>query len=78
MAKFLIYDDKIINLFLKEERPSGGAAVQTSNWIKGLLEAGQEVQILTNLNKPGTLKEEWKDVSLIASYDPDKEKRWVR
>jgi hypothetical protein len=39
MAKFLFYDDKIINLMVREEKPTGGAAVQAYGWMQPLIDA---------------------------------------
>ena len=77
MATFLFYDDKIINILLQEEKPSGGAAVQAYGWIKGLQEAGQKVQVLTNPAE-AALKEECKDINLVSLYDRHKGIRWLR
>lgn len=78
MAKFLFYDDKIMNILLREERPSGGAAVQAYGWIRGLSEAGQDIHVITNTNQGGTVKEECKDINLIPLYDQKKGLRWLR
>jgi len=78
MARFLFYDDKIINILLQEEKPSGGAAVQAYGWIRGLAEAGQDIYVMTNNNRSGSLKEECKDINLIPLYDPKKGIRWLR
>lgn len=53
MAKFLFYDEMIINILAKDERPSGGAAVQAYGWIRGLLDAGEEINVLTDVSKIG-------------------------
>jgi hypothetical protein len=66
MAKFLFYDDKIINILLKDEKPSGGAAIQAYGWIKGLSESNQDVQIITKINNNEILKEECNIVYLIS------------
>jgi glycosyltransferase involved in cell wall biosynthesis len=78
MAKFLFYDDKIINILLKEEKPSGGAAVQSVGWIRGLSEIGHDVYALTNLNENGTIKDECKDIDLIPLFDYSKGIKWLR
>jgi hypothetical protein len=65
MSRFLFYDDKIINILLREEKPSGGAAVQAYGWIRGLSEAGQDIHVLTNFTSHEILKEECKDLKFI-------------
>lgn len=78
MAKFLFYDDKIINILLKEEKPSGGAAVQAYGWIKGLAEVGQDIDVLTQVKENEVLKENCRDLKLIPLYDSTKGVRWLR
>jgi glycosyltransferase involved in cell wall biosynthesis len=78
MARFLFYDDKIINLMIENEKPCGGAAVQSYGWIKGLLEEGQEVIIMTDTDTKEKLKEECKDIKLVPVYNRDKGIRWLR
>lgn len=78
MAKFLFLDDKIMNIMLEDEKPSGGAAVQAYGWIKGLSEVGQDVHVLTNTNQKGNIKEECKDMNLIPLYDKQKGVRMFR
>lgn len=76
--RFLFLDSKIINIILKNEKPSGGAAVQSFGWAKGLAETGHEVYIMTDLNKGGELKVEAKDLNLISMFDEKKGIRWIR
>ncbi len=64
MAKFLFYDDMLINVMLKNEKPSGGAAVQSYAWIRGLLELGHDVDVLTNQNSSDEIKDEYKKISI--------------
>jgi glycosyltransferase involved in cell wall biosynthesis len=78
MARFLFYDDKIINILLQEELPSGGAAVQALGWIRGLAEKGHEVYVLTDSPQHKPLKEEFSDIRLLPLYDPRKGIRWLR
>jgi glycosyltransferase involved in cell wall biosynthesis len=78
MARFLFYDERLINILLQEEKPSGGAAVQAYCWIRGLSEEGHEIYILSNAYKDGLLKEETKNLNLIPLYDPQKGIRWLR
>jgi glycosyltransferase involved in cell wall biosynthesis len=78
MARFLFYDNRIINILLKEEKPSGGAAVQAYGWIRGLMAANQEVAVLTHLNKSDTLKEECRDIKLVPLYHSQKGIQWLR
>ena len=78
MAKFLFYDDKIINILIKDEKPSGGAAVQAYGWIRGLAAAGQDVKVLTNVSQHEVLKEACKHFQLIPLYDRKKGIRWLR
>lgn len=63
---------------VRNERPSGGAAVQAFGWIKGLSEKGQEVEVLTNLNGTDALKEECQHLQLIPLYERSKGIRWLR
>ncbi|MBS9525038.1 glycosyltransferase [Litoribacter alkaliphilus] len=77
MSRFLFYDDKIINLLLENEKPTGGAAVQALNWVKGLLEEGHEVALMTNVPKD-KLKSEYRNLKLIPLYDDKKGMRWIR
>jgi glycosyltransferase involved in cell wall biosynthesis len=78
MAQFLFYDDKIINILLEEEKPSGGAAVQAYGWIRGLSEAGQGIYVMTNVNQNESLKKECRDLKLIPLYKKEKGIRWLR
>lgn len=78
MAKFLFYDDQIINILIKEESPSGGASVQAYGWVQGLLAQGHTVYVLTDGNRKGTLKEECRDIKIIPSFNPNKGIRWFR
>jgi glycosyltransferase involved in cell wall biosynthesis len=78
MSRFLFYDDKLINILLKEERPSGGAAVQAYGWINGLREAGQEVSVLTSEFEIESLKDECRSLHLVAMYNRQKGIRWLR
>jgi|RhiMetdeSRZDD1v2_1073273.scaffolds.fasta_scaffold06763_9 glycosyltransferase involved in cell wall biosynthesis len=77
MARFLFYDDKLINLMLQDEKPCGGSAVQTYGWIRGLIEEGQEVYVMTDTGK-GLLKEECRNIKLVPMYDNNKGVRWLR
>jgi glycosyltransferase involved in cell wall biosynthesis len=78
MARFLFYDDKIINILLREELPSGGAAVQALGWIHGLAEKGQDVYVLTNPAPREALKEGCEHLQLLPLYDEQKGIRWLR
>lgn len=78
MSKFLFYDDMLINVLLKEEKPSGGAAVQAYAWIRGLMAEGQKVLAMTNVVKEDELKYECKNISLIPLYDNSKGIKWIR
>ncbi|MCS3802211.1 glycosyltransferase family 4 protein [Niastella sp. OAS944] len=78
MARFLFYDDKIINLMIENEKPCGGAAVQSYGWIKGLLAEGQEVVIMTDTSTKEKLKEECKNIKLVPFFDRKKGIRWLR
>lgn len=78
MSKFVFYDDKIINLLIKNEKPSGGAAVQAYGWIKGLSEAEQDVYIVTNVIENEPIKDECIDIKLVPLYDKKKGIRWLR
>lgn len=78
MAKFLFYDDKIINILLKDEKPSGGAAVQAYGWIRGLLAAGHQVYIMSAPIKRELLKKDCQNIKIIPDYNPAKGIRWIR
>jgi glycosyltransferase involved in cell wall biosynthesis len=78
MSKFLFLDDKIINILRLTDQPSGGAAVQTYGWVRGLSEIDQDVVVLTNLKANETLKEECKNIKLIPLYNKNKGMRWLR
>lgn len=78
MARFLFYDDQIINILLKEEQPSGGAAVQAYGWIQGLLALGHEVYVMTDMSRMGPLKEECAGIKFIPTFDYAKGIRWFR
>lgn len=78
MARFLFYDDKLLNLMREDEKPCGGAAVQTYSWIRGLLEEGQEVVIMTDTSGNEKLKEECRNIKVIPLYDRSKGIRWLR
>ena len=78
MSKFLFYDDKIINILIQDERPSGGAAVQAYGWIRGLSETGHDISVLTDSKVTSPLKNECKDVKLVPLYDNKKGIRWLR
>jgi glycosyltransferase involved in cell wall biosynthesis len=81
MARFLFYDDKLINLMLQHEKPCGGSAVQTYGWIRGLIEEGQEVYVMTDIPavmNNNLLKEECRHMKLVPMYDNRKGVRWLR
>ena len=78
MASFLFYDDQIINILMKEEKPSGGAAVQAYGWIRGLDELGHEVTIMTNKPGAGELKTENITLNIVSTYDRSAGIRWLR
>lgn len=79
MARFIFFDDKIINILLEKEKPSGGAAVQAYGWIRGLLESGQDIHVVTNPYQSGdSLKEECKGINIIPLYNRQKGIRWLR
>jgi glycosyltransferase involved in cell wall biosynthesis len=78
MAKFLFYDDKIINLLLQDEKPSGGSAVQALGWIHGLSEKGQDVYVMTNAAPAGAIKEACKEIKLVPMFEAHKGIRWLR
>jgi glycosyltransferase involved in cell wall biosynthesis len=78
MARFLFYDDKLINILLCEEQPSGGASVQALGWIRGLAEKGHDVYVLTNPLLGRALKAEYQDIRLLPLYDQQQGIRWLR
>jgi glycosyltransferase involved in cell wall biosynthesis len=78
MARFLFYDDKLINLMLQDEKPCGGSAVQTYGWIRGLMEEGQEVYVMTDSHGDNLLKAECRNIKLVPMYERKKGIRWLR
>lgn len=78
MPRFLFYDDKIMNILVKKERPSGGAAVQSYGWIRGLLAAGEEIHVLTHAPEREDIKEECQDIRVVPLYNMQKGIRCVR
>ena len=53
MKRVLIIDSNVSYLLMNMNRPTGGAAVQTSNWIRGFESLGYEIIILSeNMVKP--------------------------
>ena len=78
MAKFLFYDDKLINLMLQDEKPCGGSAVQSYGWIMGLIEEGQKVYVMTDMDNKGLLKETCSHINLVPMYNNKRRVRWLR
>ena len=63
---------------LVDEKPCGGSAVQTYGWIKGLLDEGQEVYVMTDVYNKKVLKDECRDIKFIPMYDNKRGIRWLR
>ena len=78
MAKFLFYDDKLINVLLQEDKASGGAAVQAYGWIRGLIDNGHDVCIFTSAKGNDQLKEDCRELTILPLYDEKKGIRWLR
>lgn len=78
MARFLFYDDRIVDIFKSTESPSGGAAVQAFAWIHGLTRSGQDIYILTRAAQPSSIKKEYQHYKLLPLYDETKGIRWLR
>ncbi|MBO9200512.1 MULTISPECIES: glycosyltransferase family 4 protein [Niastella] len=78
MARFLFIDEKIINLMQVNEKPTGGSSVQTYGWILGLLAEGQEVLVMTKIDKTTVLKEECRNIKIVPMYNFNKGIRWFR
>jgi glycosyltransferase involved in cell wall biosynthesis len=78
MARFLFYDDKLINVMLQEEKPCGGSAVQSFAWIMGLIEEGQEVYVMTEDPGKSLVKKECSKIKLVPMFEPHKGVRWLR
>lgn len=78
MARFLFYDDKLINVLLQDDKASGGAAVQAYGWIRGLVENGHDVCIITRSKENDLLKEDCRHLKILPLYDQDKGIRWIR
>ncbi|MFC4872893.1 glycosyltransferase family 4 protein [Negadavirga shengliensis] len=76
--KFLFYDYQAINILLVNEVPSGGAAVQAHGWMQGLLSEGHEVNLITDIGRGGSIKEECKKIKLHSVFDAQKGIRWIR
>lgn len=66
---------------MQDEKPCGGAAVQTYGWIRGLMEEGQEVYVMTDIpagRDKGLLKEECRNITLVPMYERKRGVRWLR
>lgn len=78
MEKFVFYDDMLINVISEEQKPSGGAAVQTLAWMKGLAANGHEVVGMTDIPKTFTLRKDCKEFKIIPFFDKNKGIRILR
>jgi glycosyltransferase involved in cell wall biosynthesis len=81
MATFVFIDDMLINVLLKKEKPSGGAAVQTYAWLLGLKFYGNEVCAITNsrsITIENEIKKNCQSITLLPLYNPQKGLRWFR
>lgn len=78
MARFLFYDDKLINLMMQVDKPCGGSAVQTYGWVRGLMEEGQQVYVMTDSPGNNLLKEECRNIPVVPMFDRNKGIRWLR
>lgn len=78
MAKFLFNDTDIIDLIVKNESPSGGAAVQSFVWIRALIKLEHEVVILKDPADLREIKPEWSALSVVPTYDSSKGLKWLR
>ncbi len=69
----LLYESfEIMNLISKKNVPTGGAAVEWYNWLKGFKKIGCEVGILTWKGSNAEIKEKEFDYDLVESYDLNK------
>ncbi|WP_158859263.1 glycosyltransferase [Lunatibacter salilacus] len=75
---FLFHDYEVINFLIEREKPSGGAAVQAYGWMKGLMEIGQKVILVTHFNESQKLKAASHQLEIHNTFDADKGIRWVR
>ena len=81
MSTFIFIDDMLLNILLVNEKPSGGAAVQSLSWIKGLISKGHTVKAMTSINNNFNLKDikkEYQDIKLIPLFDYGKGIRILR
>lgn len=78
MATFLFNDTDIIDLIVKKESPSGGAAVQSFVWTQGLIKLGHKVILLKDPKDTREIKPEWKNLNLVSTYDQQKGIKWIR
>ncbi|ERM84323.1 hypothetical protein P872_14860 [Rhodonellum psychrophilum GCM71 = DSM 17998] len=78
MSKFLFNDTDIIDLIVKNESPSGGAAVQSFVWVRALIKLGHEVVILKDPADSRSIKAEWNELDVVPTYDSRKGLKWFR
>lgn len=72
MARFLFYDDRLIFVLLKEKKQSGGAAVQSYAWMRGLKSIGHEIVGMTELRDDYELSPDFGDFEMIPFFDNKK------
>lgn len=78
MAKFLFHDFDIIKLLVKDEQPSGGAAVQSLIWIQGLQHYGHQVTLVKDNDDTRELKSKWRHLRIVPIYSSAKGIKWIR
>ncbi len=78
MSKFFFIESSVKGLIVKEERVGGGAAVQTLVWMNALKQQGHQVFLASFENDNRELKDEYKNLELVNTYDTEKGIRWFR
>ena len=78
MAKYLFLDTDIIKLLAQEEKPSGGAAVQSLVWIRGLMALGNEVSVTVHASDNIALKKGSDNIQFVPLYHNNYGLRWIR
>jgi|SRR5690606_34886812 len=78
MAKFIIFDADINKILFKTGKPTGGAAVQTSIWMKGLIEIGNDVIIPIYSIKDKIYESTTQNIRYIHLYNEHEGLKWIR
>jgi glycosyltransferase involved in cell wall biosynthesis len=78
MSKFFFIESSVKGLIVKEEVVGGGAAVQTLVWMNALKHQGHQVFLANFENDNRELKDAYRNLRLINTYDTEKGVRWLR